>query len=73
LPSAWGWLALIAASLALFWTTRASQYHQLAQGSLLSSIALLILLLLVEPVWQVLEAIVGSEHPHPADRTERRE
>ena len=70
MPSAWGWVAFIAASLAVFWATCASQYHQLAPGSLLSSIALL---LLVELVWQVLEAIFRSEHPRPADRTERRE
>lgn len=73
MPTVRGWVALIAASLAAFWVTRASQYHQLALGLLLSAIALLILLLLVELVWQVLEVISGSEHPHPTDRTEWRE
>jgi hypothetical protein len=55
--------------LAIFWTTRGSQFHQFALGLLLSSITLLILLSLVELLWQVLEPMFGSEHSDPTDRS----
>jgi hypothetical protein len=70
--TAWSWAAFIAAALVVFWATRGSQYHQLALGLLLSSITLLILLSLVELVWQVLEAMLGSKHADPTDREGRR-
>ena len=73
LLTAWSWAAFIAATLAVFWATRGSQYHRLALGLLLSSITLLILLSLVELVWQVLEAMFGPEHPDSTDREEWRE
>ena len=50
LPVAWSWAAFIAAALAVFWSTRGGQYHQLALGLLLASITLLVLLSLVELV-----------------------
>jgi hypothetical protein len=40
--------------------TRGNEYHQFASGILVSSVSLLVLLWLVELVWQVLEAILGS-------------
>jgi uncharacterized membrane protein len=70
--TAWSWAALIAAALIAFWTTRGTEYHQLALGILLSSVALLILLSLVEVVWRALEATFGSGQSDATDRPERR-
>jgi hypothetical protein len=55
----------------VFWSTRGGQYHQLALGLLLASIALLVLLSLVESVWQVLEATFGFGSPDSIDGGER--
>jgi uncharacterized membrane protein len=71
--SVWSWTALIAAALITFWATRGTQYHQLALGILLSSVALLVLLSLVELVWQAFEAMFGSGQSDSADRREPRE
>jgi RsiW-degrading membrane proteinase PrsW (M82 family) len=68
----WSW-ALIAAALIAFWATRGTEYHQLALGILLSSVTLLVLLSLVELVWQALEAMFGSGQSDATDRPERRE
>jgi hypothetical protein len=69
---AWSWAALIAAALIAFWATRGTDYHQLALGILLSSVALLILLSLVEVVWRALEATFGSGQSDATDLPERR-
>jgi uncharacterized membrane protein len=68
----WSWAALIVASLIAFWVTRGTEYYQLAFGILLSSVTLLILLSLVELVWQALEAIFGSGQSDATNRPERR-
>ena len=70
--TAWSWAALIAAALITFWATRGTEYHQLALGILLSSVALLILLSMVEVVWRALEATFGSGQSDATDRPERR-
>ena len=72
-PTVWSWAALIAAALIAFWATRGIEYHQLALGILLSSVTLLVLLSLVELVWQALEAIFGSRQSDTTDRPEPRE
>lgn len=73
-PSAlWSWAALIAAALIAFWLTRATEYHQLALGILLSSVTLLILLSLVELVWQVMWVIFGSDQADSTNRTHGRQ
>jgi uncharacterized membrane protein len=69
----WSWAALIAAALIAFWATRRTEYHQLALGILLSSVTLLLLLSLVELVWQALEAMFGSGQSDATDRPEPRE
>ena len=71
--TAWSWAALIAAALIAFWATRGTEYHQLALGIVLSSVTLLVLLSLVELVWQALEAMFGSGQSDATDRPERRE
>jgi uncharacterized membrane protein len=70
--TAWLWATLIAAALIAFWATRGTEYHQLALGILLSSVALLILLSLVEVIWRALEAMFGSGQSDATDRPERR-
>ena len=70
--TAWSWAGLIAATLIVFWATRGTEYHQLALGILLSAVTLLILLSLVEVVWQALEATFGSGQSDATNRAERR-
>jgi hypothetical protein len=64
----WSWAGLIAAALIAFWATRGTEYHQLALGILLSSVTLLVLLSLVELVWQALEAMLGRGQSDAIDR-----
>jgi hypothetical protein len=70
--TAWSWAALIAAALIAFRATQGTEYHQLALGIVLSAVTLLLLLSLVEAIWQALEARFGSGRSDVADRPERR-
>lgn len=68
----WSWAALIAAALIAFGATRATHYRQLGVGILLSSVFLLVLLLLFEAGWRLLQVVFGFEPADQTDRTERR-
>lgn len=59
--TAWSWAALMAAALAGFRITQGTQYHQFALGVLLSSVSLLVLLFLVEVIWQAVAAALARE------------
>jgi hypothetical protein len=59
---------LVAAALAGFWFTRGTPYHQFALGVLLSSVSLLVLLFLVEVIWQTLAPISGAGQSDTTDR-----
>lgn len=59
--TAWSWAALTAAALVGFWITQGTQYHQFALGVLLSSVSLLVLLFLVEVIWQAVAAALVQE------------
>jgi hypothetical protein len=51
----------MAAALAGFRITQGTQYHQFALGVLLSSVSLLVLLFLVEVIWQAVAAALARE------------
>ncbi len=57
--TAWSWAALIALALAGFWISQGTPYHQFALGVLLSAVSLLVLLFLVELIWQALAAALA--------------
>lgn len=61
--TAWSWAALMAAALAGFWLTQGTQYHQFALGVLLSAVSLLVLLFLVEVIWQAAAAAFARDRP----------
>lgn len=51
----WSWAAVIAAALVFLWATNGTQLHHFVIGILLSAISLLVLLWIVEVIWQALE------------------
>lgn len=51
-------MVAIAAALIFFWASRGTLYYQFAIGILLSAVTLLVLLLVVEVVWQTLEPVI---------------
>ena len=65
------WAALMAAAAIIFWLTRGTQYHPLAQAILLASICSLVLLSIFELAWAVINAVFFPERSETTERAER--
>lgn len=59
----WSWAAAVAAALIFLWASSGTALHHFAIGILLSVLVLLVLLLIVEVIWQALEPVLDPPRP----------